>query len=113
MASKKRNLFSELMEGVEAMRAHRQGKVTLKSCRIEGPVPLELTAEVIRDTRERLGVSRCIFARKLRVNERTLERWEEGRARPNPQAATLILLVRRFPDTFERLATLDEELAAA
>jgi putative transcriptional regulator len=44
-----------------------------------------------------------VFARKLRINERTLEKWEQGRAKPNPQAAALVLLVRRYPDTLERL----------
>jgi len=43
-----------------------------------------------------------VFARKLRINERTLEKWEQGRAKPNPRAA-LVLLVRRYPDTLERL----------
>ncbi len=47
--------------------------------------------------------SRAVFARKLRINERTLEKWEQGRAKPNLQAAALVLLVRRYPDTLERL----------
>jgi putative transcriptional regulator len=37
------------------------------------------------------------------MNERTLENWEQGRAKPNSQAAVLLLLVRHFPDTLERL----------
>ena len=41
-------------------------------------------------------------------NGRTLEKWEQGRAKPNPQAAALVLLVCRYPDTLERL----EKLAA-
>jgi len=41
--------------------------------------------------------------RKLRIHVRTLEKWEQGRAKPNPQAATLELLVRKYPDTLERL----------
>jgi putative transcriptional regulator len=32
-----------------------------------------------------------------------LEKWEQERAKPNPQAAALVLLVRRYPDTQERL----------
>jgi len=40
---------------------------------------------------------------RLRINEKTLEKWEQGRAKPNPQAAALVLLVRRYPDTLERL----------
>jgi putative transcriptional regulator len=50
-----------------------------------------------------LRCSRAVFARKLRINERTLEKWEQGRAKPNPQAAALVLLVRKYPDTLERL----------
>ena len=54
--------------------------------------------------RTRLHLSRPVFARYLRTNPRTLENWEQGRARPNAQAALLIRLVERYPDTVERLA---------
>ena len=29
--------------------------------------------------------------------------WERGRGKPNHEAAALVLLVRRYPDTLERL----------
>lgn len=58
---------------------------------------------MIRSTRERLRMSRPAFASRLGVNPRTLERWEQGRSKPNDQAAALILLVRKYPDTLERL----------
>jgi putative transcriptional regulator len=35
-----------------------------------------------------------------------LEKWEQGRTKPNDQAATLIMLVRKFPDTLQRLKEL-------
>jgi putative transcriptional regulator len=35
-----------------------------------------------------------------------LEKWEQGRAKPNPQAAALVLLVREYPDTLARLDAL-------
>jgi len=99
----KRNLFEELMESVEAMRLHREGKITLRSYKIE-PSPLpKVDSKMIRETREKLRCSRAVFARRLHVNERTLEKWEQGRAKPNPQAAALVLLVRKFPDTLDRL----------
>ncbi len=99
----KRNLFGELMEGVAAMKGHREGKVTLRSYKVEAaPLP-KVDARLIRDTRRRLRCSRAVFARRLRINERTLEKWEQGRAKPNPQAAALVLLVRKYPDTLERL----------
>lgn len=63
----------------------------------------KVDAQFIRDTREKLDCSRALFARRLCMNERTLEKWEQGRAKPNSQAAVLLLLVRHFPDTLERL----------
>ncbi|MGA8110063.1 MAG: hypothetical protein WB974_11540 [Acidobacteriaceae bacterium] len=99
----KRRLFNELMEGVEAMKAHREGKITLRTWRHE-PAPLpQLDSAFIRETRAQLRCSRAVFARRLRINERTLEKWEQGRAKPNPQAAALLLLVRHYPDTLQRL----------
>ena len=104
----KRDAFGELMEGVGAMKAHREGKLTLRSYKVEAaPLP-KVDSELIKDTRKKLRCSRAVFARKLRINERTLEKWEQGRAKPNPQAAALVLLVRRYPDTLQRL----EKLAA-
>ena len=104
----KRNVFGELMEGLAAMKAHREGKLTLRSYKID-PTPLpKVDSNLIRDTRKKLRCSRAVLARKLRINERTLEKWEQGRAKPNPQAAALVLLVRKYPDTLERLERVAE-----
>jgi putative transcriptional regulator len=105
----KRKVFHELMDGVKAMKKHRQGKLTLRSYKVEvAPLPA-VDSKFIRETRRRMGCSRAVFARKLRINERTLEKWEQGRAKPNPQAMALVLLVRKYPDMLERL----EKVAAA
>jgi putative transcriptional regulator len=102
-AMSKRKVFDEMMEGVRAMKSHREGKITLRTYNVEAaPLP-KVDSKLIRDTRKRLHCSRAVFARKLRINERTLEKWEQGRAKPNPQAAALVLLVRKYPDTLERL----------
>jgi putative transcriptional regulator len=99
----KRDVFSEMREGVAAIKAHRGGTITLRSYKVEtAPLP-KVDSKLIRDTRKKLRCSRAVFARKLRINERTLEKWEQGRAKPNPQAAALVLLVRRYPDTLARL----------
>jgi putative transcriptional regulator len=107
--SKNRNVFGELMEGVGAMRAHREGRITLRSHRVPALLLPRVDDRLIRTTRERLHMSRTAFAHRLGVNPRTLERWEQGRSKPNDQAAALILLVRKYPDTLSRL----ESLAAA
>lgn len=104
--SKKRDIFGEIMEGIEAMHQDREGKITLRTHVIEDrPIP-PVDADTIRETRERLNLSRGIFARCLRVSQRTLEKWEQGRAKPNDQATALILLVRKYPDTLKRLSEL-------
>jgi len=56
--------------------------------------------------REALKTSRALFAAYLRTNVRTLENWEQGRAKPNAQTALLINLVERYPDTVQRLASI-------
>ena len=102
----KRELFAELSEGVAALAEARQGKRTLRTHAIEyKPTPKVTPKELVR-VREELKISRALFAAFLRTNVRTLENWEQGRAKPNAQAALLIRLVRRFPDTVERLAAL-------
>src|ERR1017187_1498792 len=99
----KRDIFDELMTGVASMKGQREGKITLRSYKVEAaPLP-KVDSKLIRDTRKKLRCSRAVFARRLRINERTLEKWEQGRAKPNPQAAALVLLVRRYPDTLARL----------
>jgi len=102
----KRKLFDEMMEGIAAMKSHREGKLTLRTYKFEPKAAPVVDSDFIRETREQLNCSRAVFARKLRTNERTLEKWEQGRARPNPQAAALLLLVRRYPDTLKRLEKL-------
>lgn len=105
--TKARSLFDELMKGVEDMRRHREGKITFRSHEVAECSPLTVDARVIRQTREQLNLSRAVFARGLRVSTRTLESWEQGRARPNAQAAALILMVRRYPDTLRKLESLE------
>jgi putative transcriptional regulator len=105
-ASNKGNLFDELMSGVDAMRGHREGRLTLRTHQIEPISVPSVDPDFVRATREGLHMSRQVFAFKIGVNPRTLERWEQGRSRPNEQASALIRLVRKYPDTLERLESL-------
>ena len=104
--SKKRNLFAELSEGMTSLAEARQGKRTLRTHAAEyRPAPIVTPRELVR-VRQGLKLSRALFAVYLRTNPRTLENWEQGRAKPNAQAALLINLVRHYPDTVERLAAI-------
>lgn len=101
---KKRNLFAEIVEGFDALAEARTGKRTLRTHEVKALPTPNITAGELVSLRERLKLSRPVFAHYLRTNPRTLENWEQGRAKPNSQAALLIRLVERYPDTVDRLA---------
>lgn len=102
----KRDLFAELSEGMKALAQSRDGKRTLRTHTVEiKPAPEVSPKELVR-VRESLNLSQALFAVYLRTNVRTLENWEQGRAKPNAQAALLINLVKRYPDTVQRLAAI-------
>ena len=104
--TRKRDLFAELNEGMMALAEARQGKRTLRTHAVTFRAAPQVTPKELLRVRQELKISRGLFAAYLRTNVRTLENWEQGRARPNAQAALLINLVRRFPDTVERLAAI-------
>ena len=102
----KRDLFAELSEGMKALAQSREGKRTLRTHTVEiKPAPEVSPRELVR-VRESLNLSQALFAVYLRTKVRTLENWEQGRAKPNAQAALLINLVKRYPDTVQRLAAI-------
>jgi putative transcriptional regulator len=105
--TEKRKLFEELVEGFEALAASREGKVTLRTHEVEtSPAPV-LSAQDLVELREQLRLSRAVLAGYLGINPRTLENWEQGRAKPNQQAALLIRLVAAYPDTLKRIRDLN------
>lgn len=99
----KRNLFAELKHGIEEIQAHKIGKITLRTCKVEKKPKIQIDAKFIRKTREQLHMSRNVFALALRTSPRTLEKWEQGITNPNDQAAVLISLVNKYPDTLIKL----------
>ena len=103
---RKRDVFAELVEGFDALKSECEGKLTLRQIKVpNNPLPTLAPAEVVA-VRKKLGHSRLMFARYLRTNPRTLENWEQGRAKPNGQAVLLIRMVSQFPDTLRRLESL-------
>jgi hypothetical protein len=65
MARKRqRNSGDEILDGLPAVKAHYKGKVTLQTYTGE-PAPLpRVDAQLMRETREGLKVSRRVFARQ-------------------------------------------------
>ncbi len=101
--SKKRDPFAELVEGFDALADQRTGKRTLRTHAVTLKPAPRITPRELSKVRETMKLSRGLFASYLRTNARTLENWEQGRAKPNAQATLLIRLVQRYPDTIGRL----------
>lgn len=107
----KRDIFAELMEGVDAMKKRRTGKVTLRTHKVSSLKMEEAPgADYFVAVREKFNVSRSVWADMLRVSPRTVEKWEQG-GQVSPLAATFVELVERYPDTLERLQALPRRVA--
>jgi putative transcriptional regulator len=102
----KRNLFTELKKAVSDAKKYDQGKLTLKTHKVDIPAGLAISPNEIKKIRQRYKMSRQIFARYLHTSSRTLENWEQGRSKPNEQAVTLLHLVKKHPETLSNIADL-------
>lgn len=102
----KRNIFAELNEGFGALAEERAGKITLRKHIVEYQPAPEMTSEEVVAVRTKLHLSQAVFANYLRTKKRTVEGWEQGRAKPNAQAVLLIKLVEKYPETVKHLATI-------
>ena len=102
----KRDLFSELSSALSDAKQHDQGKLTLKSHKVEIPAELSITPNEIKEIRQTYKMSRQVFAIYLHTSSRTLENWEQGRSKPNEQAVTLLHLVKKHPETLSHIARL-------
>ncbi len=102
----KRNLFAELEEGFDALADERAGKLTLRKQSVEYQPPVEMTAADVVRVRTKLNVSQPVFARRFRTEVKTIANWEQGRSKPNAQAAILLKLVDRHPELLDEIANL-------
>ncbi len=101
----KRDLFAELTEGFASLTQERVGKITLRKHKLELLPAPQMTASEVIAVRTKLHLSQAVFASYLRTRKRTVEGWDQGRARPNAQAVLLIKLVEKYPETVLHLAT--------
>lgn len=103
---KKRNLFTELVEGMDALENHRAGKGTLKTVSVNYKAAPQITANEVVLLRQKLNVSQSVFSRYMRTEVKTIENWEQGRSKPNTQAAILLKLVEKHPEILDEIAAL-------
>ena len=80
--------MAELTEGFVALADRRIGKRTLRTHVVQTKATPKISAKELSALRERMNLSRALFAKYLRTNVRTLENWEQARA---PQRAGSIV----------------------
>lgn len=102
----KRDLFAEIVDGLNAWGDANKGKRTLKTVERTIDREVSLSAAELKEIRENLNISQAVFAYYLQTALTTYQNWEQGRAKPNRQAILLIKLVEKDPETLERLANL-------
>ena len=92
----KRNLGEEMIRGLEEGIAHLQGKIKLRTRIIDvAPVPDAVDVHAIR---EKSRLSQSEFATRYGFSIRTLQEWEQGRARPDGAVRAYLIVIDRNPD---------------
>lgn len=76
----KRDLFDELKEGFNALKFARDGKITLRQHMVETKPAPSITPTELMTIREKLHLSRTVFARYLRTNAHWKTGSKAGRA---------------------------------
>jgi putative transcriptional regulator len=99
-------IMTDLRDAVASIKDHHAGKITLRTTTVPQAKPLVITAARVRRIRDHLKMSQEVFARCLHTSRRTLEKWEQGQAKPTGTAAALLTLVERHPSVVQELAAI-------
>ena len=88
--SKKRDIGSEILEGIRELKERKSGRV--------------VNVPGVAEIREKTGLSQSRFATLLGVSVRTLQDWEQGRRAPSGAARTLLLVADKNPKALLEVA---------
>ena len=96
---KKTKLGQELIQGMMEIMAHQEGKITLRTTKMEMPeLPPELSGEEISKIRlKKLHMSQGAFAKLLGVSVRVVQSWEQGEKKPSGAARRLLQVAEKNP----------------
>ena len=83
--------FAKLVSGIREMGVHLRGD------EVKGARVTEIPDPDVREVRQMANVSQSEFAALIGVNLRTLQNWEQKRARPTGPARALLRIVAADP----------------
>ena len=93
---KKRDIGTEILEGLEEIQEYKRDKIKLKTTRL----PASSGPKAIR---AKLALTQSAFAGMLGVSLRTLQDWEQGRRQPQGPAIALLRIAEQHPNVFVEL----------
>lgn len=97
--TKKRNIGSEIIEGLEESIKHMRGqKARVRVHKVEIPDDID-----VKTIRKKLSLTRQEFADCYGFSIRTLQHWEQGNRHPHGPARVLLLLLQREPRTIQNI----------
>jgi putative transcriptional regulator len=102
--SLKRSLADEIIGGLEEGIAHARGEIKLRARVIESAAPIPAAVDV-HAIREKSGFSQSEFAARYGFSIRTLQEWEQGRARPDGAVRAYLIVIDRNPDAVRQALT--------
>jgi len=88
----KRDIGKEIIQGLEEIKAWKQGRTKLKTFTVEMP-----RAADVPSIRKELGLSQEQFALFMGVSVATLRNWEQARREPHGPARSLLLVAAKQP----------------
>ncbi len=104
---KKTKLGQELLEGMQEILDHQEGKITLRTSELEmlTPPPEVSAKDVAKIRSHNLHMSQGAFAKLLGVSVRVIQSWEQGDKKPSGAARRLLQVAARDPKALLSAAT--------
>jgi putative transcriptional regulator len=105
---KKRNIGEELIEGLKQALDHSEGKITLRTTRVEIPdAPPKITKKDVAHIRnDKLHMSQGMFANLLGVSPTVVQSWEQGKKKPSGAARRLLQVASLDPEVLLKASKL-------
>jgi putative transcriptional regulator len=92
--AKKTAFGADLIEGMNLVLAHQQGKIELEQVR---PKPIDVKA-----IRKRVKMSQAEFSRAYGIGKRALQEWEQGGRQPDSAARAYLTVIAKEPAIVRR-----------
>ena len=92
-----REIGLEILEGIQEIKAFKQGKVDLVTRTLSEPSHPQTI-------RNQLKLSQAAFASLMGVSVRTVQDWEQNRREPSGPAKSLLRIAEQYPEVFLELA---------